>query len=460
MTDAAQVKEKAAFWSIVASAVLTLGKLVAGLLSGSLALLSEAGHGLLDTGATIITYFAVKAADKPADDEHHYGHGKIEAVAALIETGLLAGLAAFVLWEGIHRLMGEPAPVETTPLAFGVLLVSIGVDFFRYRSLARIAKEHRSDALAADALHFSSDLVSSVLVLIGLGATALGFHQGDTIAAIGVALFIGIAGYKLGRRTIDTLVDAAPAGVPERLRGIAEAQPGVVAVESLKVRPAGAQIFGEMVISVARTLPLERVLAIKSGIQDAFGSEFPGSSITITANGKALDQETVLERVLLIAAKRRVPVHHVTVQDVGSRLSVSLDMEVDGRMSISAAHKIASRLEDSIREELGPETEVETHIEPLVVASLSGQDVEGALADRVRLALTRHAAECARVSDIHNVRVRRTEHGLVVNYHCHVDPALDVTTVHDLVDVIEQRARADVPDIARIVSHTEPQKAA
>lgn len=460
MTDASQVKEKAAFWSIVASALLTLGKLIAGLLSGSLALLSEAAHGLLDTGATIITYFAVKAADKPADDEHHYGHGKIEAVAALIETGLLAGLAAFVLWEGIRRLLGESAVVETTPLAFAVLLVSIAVDFFRYRSLARIAKEHRSDALAADALHFSSDLVSSVLVLIGLGATALGFHQGDTLAALGVAVFIGVAGYKLGRRTVDTLVDAAPVGVPQRMRALAEGQPGVVSVDSVKVRPVGAQTFAEMVISVARTLPLERVLAIKAGIHDAIVAEWPGTTITITANGRALDEETVLERVLLIAAKRRVPVHHVTVQDVNGRLSVSLDIEVDGRMSLGAAHKIASRLEDAIRGELGPEAEVETHIEPLVVASLSGHDVDGALAERVRLALARHAADCERVSDVHNVRVRQTGHGLVVNYHCRVDPSLDVTTVHDLVDVIEQKARADVPDIARIVSHTEPQRAA
>lgn len=460
MTDAAHIKERAAFWSIVASALLTLGKLAAGLLSGSLALLSEAAHGTLDTGATIITYFAVKAADKPADDEHHYGHGKIEAVAALIETGLLAGLAGFVLWEGIRRLLGEPAQVETSPLAFVVLLVSIAVDFFRYRSLARIAKEHRSDALAADALHFSSDLVSSILVLIGLGATALGFHQGDTIAAIGVALFIGIAGYKLGRRTVDTLVDAAPAGVPDRMRSLAETQPGVVSVDSVKVRPVGAQTFAEMVISVARTLPLERVLAIKGGIQDAVVAEWPGTTITIIANGRALDEETVLERVLLIAAKRRVPVHHVTVQDVGGRLSVSLDIEVDGRMSLGAAHKIASRLEEAIREELGPDAEVETHIEPLVVASLSGQDVDGALAERVRLALARHADECARVSDVHNVRVRQTQQGLVVNYHCCVDPALDVTTVHDLVDVIEKKARGDVPDIVRIVSHTEPRSAA
>jgi cation diffusion facilitator family transporter len=460
MSNASHAKEQAAFWSIVASGLLTIGKLVAGLLSGSLALLSEAGHGLLDTGATILTYFAVKAADKPADEEHHYGHGKIEAVAALIETGLLLALAVFVLWEAVRRLMGEPALVEATPLAFAVLLISIAVDFFRYRALDKVAKEHKSDALAADALHFSSDLVSSTLVLIGLGSTLFGFHQGDTIAAIGVALFIAVAGYKLGRRTIDTLVDAAPLGVSEAIRAIAANTPGVVSVDSLRVRPAGAQVFAEMTVSVPRTLPLERVIAIKGNIARAVEAQMPGTTISIIADGRAMDQETVLERVLLIAAKRRVPVHHVTVQDIEGRLSVSLDLEVDGRMSLGAAHKIASRLETAIREELGENTEVETHIEPLVVANLAGRDCEGAVADRVRLALQRHAAEIGDICDVHSVRVRQTEHGLVVNYHCRVNPALDVTTVHDRVDTLEQRARADVPEITRIVSHTEPVRAA
>jgi len=138
------IKEKAAFWSIIASLPLTIGKLVAGLLSGSLALISEAGHALLDTGATMITYFAIKAADKPADDDHHYGHGKIEALAALIETSLLMVLSGVVLYEAYHRLGLETAPVDASPLAFGVLLVSIVVDLNRWRSLSRIAKETRS----------------------------------------------------------------------------------------------------------------------------------------------------------------------------------------------------------------------------------------------------------------------------------------------------------------------------
>src|SRR4051812_9239539 len=213
MTESHALKEKAALASIFASALLTLGKLGAGLLTGSLALLSEAGHALLDTGATILTYYALRAAHKPADDEHHYGHGKIEAVAALAETGLLMVLAVGVVYEAVRRLTGLAAEhVDASWVAFAVLGVSIVIDLVRWRSLSKIARETRSDALAADALHFSSDLVGSVCVVLGLVATRMGYPEGDAIAALGVALFIGIAGFRLGRRTIDTLVDAAPKG--------------------------------------------------------------------------------------------------------------------------------------------------------------------------------------------------------------------------------------------------------
>ena len=460
MTDHAHAKEQAAFWSIVASGVLTIGKLVAGLMSGSLALISEAGHGLLDTGATILTYFAVKAADKPADDEHHYGHGKIEAVAALVETGLLMVLAVYVLFEATRRLMGEPSQVEATPLAFAVLVVSIVVDIFRYRALTKVAKETKSDALAADALHFSSDLVSSTLVLLGLLATYFGFKQGDTVAAIGVAVFIGIAGVRLGRRTIDTLVDAAPAGAAERVRAVVEAVPGVVTVKSVRIRPVGPQVFCEVLVGVARMLPLERVIAIKEKIGEAVAAEIEGASVVVTADPVTLDDETVLERVLLIAARRRVPVHHVTVQDLGGRRSVSLDIEVDSRMSLGAAHSIASKFEAALKEEFGPDTEVDTHIEPLVTANLEGRDVDGQRLDGIRDSLVRHAAQVGTITDIHNVRVRETGHGLVVNYHCRVDPVLTVSVVHELVDRLEQLVRTDCPEILRIVSHTEPVKTA
>src|SRR5262245_10378155 len=207
------IKERVALSSIAASAGLTIAKAVVGWLSGSLGILSEAGHSLVDLGATALTYFAVKISGKPADEVHQYGHGKMESVAALAETALLFLLSGVVIWEAGKRLLGETGhAVEATIAAFAVIIVSIVVDFFRARLLSRVAHETASEALEADALHFSSDMWSSLAVLAGLGGVALGYQWADSAAAVVVAVFVCIAGWRLGRRTIDTLTDTAPAG--------------------------------------------------------------------------------------------------------------------------------------------------------------------------------------------------------------------------------------------------------
>ncbi len=453
-------KSRAALLSIFASAAIALGKLVAGLMTGSLALLSEAGHAALDTGATIVTWLAVRAADKPADEEHHYGHGKFESAAALVETGLLFVLAVAVAVEAVRHLMQGGGEVVATPLAFGVLAMSIVIDFTRWRALSRIARETGSDALAADALHFSSDLVSSLFVTAGLLAALYGFRHGDALAALAVAAFIAVAGYRLGRRTLDALLDTAPKGLAGEVRGLAARIPGVVDVGELRLRPVGPQIFGEIEVTVPRTLPLERVAEIKTAVAEAIRREHAGASVTVTTEPVALSDETVRERVMLIAARRHLPVHHVTIQEIGGELSISLDLEVDGRLSLKAAHEVASTLEAAIRDELGPAIEVETHIEPMEMRQLAGEDAPADAVASIAAALRTHAAETDIVRDVHNVRVRQTPAGLVVNYHCRVDPALDVSTVHAAVDHLESLVRAEHPRICRVVGHTEPRGAA
>src|SRR5258705_2827366 len=199
------IKQRVALTSILASAGLTVAKGVVGFATGSLAVLSEAAHSLIDLAATIMTYFAVRASGKPADEEHHYGHGKVESVTALAETALLFLLSGAVIWEAGHRLIGgETHAVAATVWAFGVIAVSIVVDFFRARVLYRVAKETASEALEADALHFGSDMWSSAAVPIRPASVLIGLPLGDSVAAIVVALFICVAGWRLGRRTIET----------------------------------------------------------------------------------------------------------------------------------------------------------------------------------------------------------------------------------------------------------------
>ena len=449
------LKRRAAAASIGASTVLAAVKLAAGFASGSLALISEGAHNTLDIGASALTLFAVREADKPADADHPFGHAKFEAVAALVETGILAALAIVVAIQAIGRIRGGDTAVDVNAFAIGAILFSIAVDMLRWRALTRVARVTSSHALAADALHYSSDLVSSVLVLAGLAATRAGYPHADALAAIGVAGFIAAAGFRLGRATIDALVDRAPAGLTEAVRSVVVSADGVAGIEAVRLRPTGPRIVGEVIVSVSRTLPLERVASIKAGLQARIARRWPEAEVTITANPLKLDDETILERVLVIAARRGLPVHHVTIQEIEGRKSVALDLEVDRAMSLGDAHAVASELEDAIAEEIGEGVEVETHIEP-AEPEASGRLAELDLARRIEASLAEAAAAQGRLREIHNVRVRETPGGVIVLFHCRVDPATPVETVHDAVDALERSVRRAFPEARRVVGHAEP----
>jgi cation diffusion facilitator family transporter len=449
-------KEQVALTSITASAALTIAKAIIGLLTGSLAILSEAGHSLIDLGATVITYAAVRVSGKPADEEHQYGHGKFESVSALAETALLFVLSAVVIWHAVERLLGQPAEVDANVWAFGVIGVSIVVDFFRSRALSHTAKETSSHALEADALHFSSDLWASLAVLVGLGGVRFGFPKADAVAALVVAVLVCVAGWRLGRRTIDTLTDVAPQGTSAAIATIAARVPGVVRVETVRAREVGEKTFTDLKVAVNRTLPLDRVNAIKGAVTAAIQTQMPQAEPTVTTTPVALGNESVLDAVMVIARNRGLAVHHVTVHALRNRLAISLDLEVDGKLSLAAAHTLADRLENAIRAELGDSVEVETHIEPLQPQDASGREAMPERVKAVTATIAEIAAQTRVIRDIHNVRVRETDDGEIVNFHCRVDPDLTVETVHDKVDAVERALRQRSPAIKRVIGHTEP----
>ena len=452
---ASRLKERAALASIAASGLLTAAKFATGFASGSLAVLSEAGHNLGDVAATTLTYFAIRIANKPADEDHQFGHAKVEALAALAETGFLFALAVYILIEAIARLVANDTNIEISLSVYVVLLASIIVDLVRWRALKRIATRTKSDALLADSLHFSSDLVSSALALVGVTAAQFGYPQGDPLAALGLVAFIAAAGLQIGRRTVNTLVDTAPRGLAPQVKSLARSVPGVVDVETLRLRPAGAEVVGDIGIAVSRTLPLEHAAAIEANVASAISARYPEITVKVAAQPIALDDETILERVLLIAAKRHVPVHHVTIQDVDGRTSISFDAELDGQMRHASAHEIISALETEIGRELGPSIEVETHIEPLEPRPLKGHPVPEEI--RVELASVLEGISAnGEIHDVHSVRVRTTPDGLVVNYHCRVSPYLSVGEVHAQVDELDRKMRGAFPGIVRIVGHAEP----
>jgi cation diffusion facilitator family transporter len=452
-----QDKEKVALSSVAASAALTIAKAIVGVATGSLAILSEAAHSLLDLGATLITYFAVRISGKPADEEHHYGHGKVESVAALSETALLFLLSGVVIWEASKRLIArDPPDVEATIWAFAVIIASVVVDFFRARALSKTAKETSSHALEADALHFSSDLFASLAVLVGLAGVRYGLPWADSIAAIVVAALVCVAGWRLGRRTIDTLTDTAPPGATELITAAVQQTRGVVSIDRVRAREVGDKTFVEVAVGVSRTLPLDRVSALREQVASAIHAKLDRAEVTVTTEPIALSNETVSERVMVIARNRALAVHHVTVHEIQGRLSVSLDLEVDGKMSLSAAHEQADSLEHAISAELGADVEVETHIEPLQPHRLLGREAPPERVRAVQAALAEIAAEGRMLRDIHDVRVRETENGEIVNFHCRAAPDITVQVLHEKVDALERELRKRSPTIKRVIGHAEP----
>ncbi|WFU19237.1 cation-efflux pump [Bradyrhizobium sp. CB3481] len=458
MTSIPTLKTNVAAISIFASAGMAATKFVVGIAIGSLALISEALHSSVDVIATVITWLVVRVSDQPADEEHHYGHGKFESLSALFVIALLYVLAGGILVESYSRLREGAPPPTISAVPFVVLVIDIAVNFWRARALHRTARETRSQALAADALHFASDVLGSIAVIIGLVLTGLGFAWGDSVAAIAVAVMIAILGLRLGRSTIETLLDRAPEGASAKATLAIRSVSGVVGVERVRVRMVGPTHFIDAIAKVPRTYPIDRVEAIKRAAQAAVSEALGDADLTFTAVPVARDNESVRERIMVIARNSGLAVHHVTVHDLGDKLTVSIDLEVDGDMELKAAHDIAHGLERSIREDFGEDVEVDTHIEPLEPELPHGTDAPPERVEVIRKALSQFAGSGA-IHDIHNVRVRDTEAGEIVNFHCRAAPSMSVIKVHENVDEIERSLRRAFPSIKRVISHAEPPRA-
>jgi len=458
MSHTPTLKTNVAAISILASAGMAAAKFAVGIAIGSLALISEALHSSVDVIATVITWLVVRVSDQPADEEHHYGHGKFESLSALFVIALLYVLAGGILVESWSRLREGAPPPTLSAIPFVVLLIDIAVNFWRARALHRTARETRSQALAADALHFASDVLGSVAVIIGLVLTGLGYAWGDSVAAIGVAVMISILGLRLGRSTVETLLDRAPEGASEKAIAAIRSVPGVVDVERLRVRMVGPTHFIDAIAKVPRTYPIDRVEAIKKTAQDAVSKVLGDADLTFTAVPVARDNEGVRERIMVIARNSGLAVHHVTVHDLGEKLIVGIDLEVDGDMQLAAAHEVTRVLERNIREDFGEDVEVDTHIEPLDPELPHGTDAAPERVETIKAALARFAGNGA-IHDIHNVRVRDTDAGEIVNFHCRAAPSMSVIKVHENVDEIERALRRAFPTIKRVISHAEPPRA-
>jgi cation diffusion facilitator family transporter len=279
--EAAKEKHKVALSSVMAAIFLTGSKLIVGLLTGSLGILSEALHSGLDLVAAVMTFFAVKLADRPPDESHNYGHGKIENLSALFETLLLLGTCAWIVYEASERLAAGRHAVEVNIWSFAVIIISIAIDFTRSRALMKVAKKHNSQALEADALHFSSDILSSAVVIVGLVGAYFGYPQADSISALLVAIIVIGVSYNLGKKAIDALIDRSPDISKDEIIALGKAVEGVKILHDIKLRTSGANLFIDLNVHIDSSKTLKEAHALSHDLESRILNKFPNCSVHI-----------------------------------------------------------------------------------------------------------------------------------------------------------------------------------
>ncbi len=450
-------KQNVAASSVAASLLLTGLKLAVGLLTGSIGILSEAAHSALDLGAATITLFAVRVSDRPADTEHQYGHGKVESFSALAETVLLFITSGWIIYEAVKRLVEQKTEIEVTWYAFAVMIISVVVDVSRSTALYRVARRTNSQALEADALHFRTDIWSSSVVILGLIFVTFGISGADAFAAMGVALFVVYAGYQLGRRTVDVLLDTAPKGLAERLREIVDAVDGVVTVERLRLRTAGAAMFVETTVAVSRTIPLEQMREITGTIQERIRQEAPRADVVVDVKPVALGTETIVEQIQVTVANHGLAAHDIRVHTQDGGTSINFDLEVEEGLTLGQAHEQATHIERTLEYEFGPGTRVNIHIEPLRPAAVTVDRTGDEETAAVNRALESVRRQLPVIRDIHGVTVERVGDKLFISVHCVLDDQIPLVDAHDYSSKIEYLMKDALPGVVeRVVVHLEP----
>jgi cation diffusion facilitator family transporter len=455
-------KRRVARGSMLAATVMTVLKLAAGLLSGSLGVLSDAAHSGLDLIASALTYFSVRLSDKPADDDHTYGHGKIENLSAFTEAGLMAVSCAWIVWEAVSRIFFHPVELHHSLWPVLVLVASIAVDYWRSRRLYAIAALTGSPALATDAFHFSSDIWATMAVLAGLGATWLGaelgigwLHYADPLAAIVISIMILRMTVRLGQEAAGALMDEIPAETRRKLVREVEMVDGVVAVEQARVRRSGADYFADLTLALPRRSTFEHTEELVQAATTAAHRVLPTADVVIHTVPRETRAESIFDRVRAVAARNNVSVHELSIQSHNGRLRVELHVEIEENTRLREAHGFVSALEAGILREVPEIDDVLTHIEsePATIEQPAAANFEDR---KVESALRAAAAEFPDIVDVHAVSVSRTDDHLLVTCHCTLPDELPMRRVHEAITALEDRFKLECPEVYRVTIHPEP----
>ena len=461
-------KRLVALSSVIAAVFLTTMKIVVGLLTHSLGILAEASHSGLDLVAAGVTYFAVRASGRPPDHEHNYGHGKVENLSAMIETLLLLGTCAWIVYEAVHRLFFQEVTIEVTYWSFIVMFVSIVIDFTRSRALMRIAKKHASQALEADDLHFSTDVWSSVVVIFGLIAVLIGqkfvtnsptlahwLSHADAIAALGVSVIVVYISIQLGRRTVNGLLDSAPKGLSSDIEREVSRLSGVTAVKRLRLRQSGPATFIDITLAVPRTTSFEEAHNVATRAETLIQRLLPRSDVMVHIDPIVDNDKSMVETIRSVAARHGINVHSLQAHDVGGHMALDMHAEVPDNLTVVEAHSRITELENALKRESPELDSIIIHIEPVgdkevrhPASPASSKDVQ----DEIK----KLTAKLPMVIDCHNISIFHYGNELSVSFHCTLAPNLPILEAHELTIEMENLLRERFSQLKRVIIHVEP----
>jgi cation diffusion facilitator family transporter len=459
-------KRNAAFSSVVAAIFLTTLKLVVGVLTGSLGILAEAAHSGLDLVAALVTFFAVRIADRPPDEHYRYGYGKVENLSALIETLLLLLTCVWIIYEAIQRLFFETVEIEATIWAFGVMVVSIVVDVTRSRILYAAARKHNSQALEADALHFSTDIWSSAVVIVGLGLVWLSrrlgpewgwLAKGDAGAALVVAGIVVFVSLQLGKRAVAVLLDVAPPGLAERIATEARQVAGVVGLGPARLRQAGASVFVDLVVEVDRSASLEEAHQVAEQVDERISRIVPRGDVVVHVDPVRGAGESLAQTVTALAARLGLRAHNIHAHEVRGRLFVDLHIEVPPGLTLGQAHDRVNRLEVALREELPDVRDIHSHIEPLAAPVMAVPPLDDEQRREIEAQIAAVVKEVPGLDGYSRLHIRPGPGGYDIVLHCLADPDLPISEAHRLADQVEKLVHVRVPGVKRVLVHVEPE---
>jgi cation diffusion facilitator family transporter len=447
--------------SVLAAIAITVLKIVVGITTGSLGILSEAAHSGLDLVAALVTFFSVQVSDKPADADHQYGHGKVENFSAFLETGLLLLTCVWIVYESTKRLILHNVEIEPSLAAFAVMFLSIAVDTWRSRALGRIAAKYDSQALEADALHFSTDVWSSSVVILGLALVLVGrkyqvdwLRQADPIAALFVAGVVVYVSWRLARQTIDALLDAAPVGVRGEIVNAIRKIPGVLEVDRIRIRRAGNRHFADVSVGLERNLTFQRSEQLASEVTSRVRDVLPDADVMVRPVPRPRQSENIFDRIRAVATRNNFNVHDISVQKLNGRLHVEQHLELDEQLSMKQAHDEVTRLEAEMRSEIPEISTILTHIESEPATIETGEQIvrDPELERKLRTIV----AEFPEVLDAHEFQFKKVRDRLYVSCHCTLPDDMQLSQVHDVQTALETRFKHDAPELFRVLIHPEP----